>query len=291
MLQDMPVSHADDDATAAHTDPPPPPGLYDTPPPQAALDPAAMRARYRAAGLAETELAPDPYEQFARWFAAASASGMHEPNAMIVSTAAADGRPSSRTVLLKQYDERGFVFFTNYGSRKGRELEENPFASLLFPWHPIARQVIVSGTAERIGRDASAAYFRTRPHGSQLGAWASEQSSRVASREELDGLYEELAARYPEGEDVPVPPQWGGIRVRPETVEFWQGRENRLHDRLRYVRKEAATGAAEAEAAAAGAGTGVAAGEAAGEAAAAAGGGRSGTLRTSAGWVVERLCP
>jgi pyridoxamine 5'-phosphate oxidase len=199
------------------------------------LDPAAMRALYRAEGLAEDELDPDPYGQFARWFEQAAESGLHEPNAMIVSTADARGRPSSRTVLLKRYDARGFVFFTNHGSRKGREIAENPYVSLLFPWHGVARQVIVGGRAERIGRDETAAYFRTRPHGSQLGAWASEQSSRVASREELDRLYAELAARYPEGEDVPAPPHWGGYRVVAETVEFWQGRENRLHDRLRYV--------------------------------------------------------
>lgn len=198
-----------------------------------------MRALYRAEGLAEGDLAPDPYEQFGRWFEQVAESGLHEPNAMIVSTADAEGRPSSRTVLLKKYDPRGFVFFTNHGSRKGREIAANPYVSLLFPWHGVARQVIVGGRAERIGRDETAGYFRTRPHGSQLGAWASEQSSKVASREELDGLYTELAARYPEGEDVPAPPHWGGYRVPAETVEFWQGRENRLHDRLRYVRTEA----------------------------------------------------
>ncbi|MEU5835323.1 pyridoxamine 5'-phosphate oxidase [Streptomyces diacarni] len=196
-----------------------------------------MRAHYRDAGLDESDLAPDPVTQFAHWFAQVRAAGLHEPNAMICSTADEDGRPSSRTVLLKKYDERGFVFFTNYGSRKGRELDANPRVSLLFPWHGIARQVIVSGTAERTGRDETAAYFRTRPHGSQLGAWASEQSSRVASREELDAMFARLAERYPEGEDVPAPAQWGGYRVRPETVEFWQGRENRLHDRLRYSRR------------------------------------------------------
>lgn len=222
MLQDESVPDADDDA-ARNT-------------PLTILDPAAMRARYRAEGLSEADLAPDPYSQFARWFSDAAASGLHEPNAMIVSTAGTDGLPSSRTVLLKQYDERGFVFFTNYGSRKARELEANPQASLLFPWHAVARQVIVSGTAERIGRDETVAYFRTRPHGSQLGAWASEQSSSVASRAELDRLYLELADRYPEGEDVPAPPAWGGFRVSAEKVEFWQGRENRLHDRLRFVR-------------------------------------------------------
>ncbi|MGC5566813.1 pyridoxamine 5'-phosphate oxidase [Streptomyces sp. FR-108] len=199
-----------------------------------------MRKQYRAAGLDETGLADHPMEQFARWFAQAAAhgearGGVYEPNAMVVSTADAEGRPSSRTVLLKQYDERGFVFFTNYQSRKARELAENPHVSLLFPWHPVARQVVVTGTARRTGRDETAAYFRTRPHGSQLGAWASAQSSVVGSRDELDASYAELAARYPEGAQVPVPPEWGGFRVSPRTVEFWQGRENRLHDRLRYV--------------------------------------------------------
>ncbi|WP_243761544.1 pyridoxamine 5'-phosphate oxidase [Streptomyces sp. YIM 98790] len=195
-----------------------------------------MRVRYRREGLHEKGLAPDPVRQFARWFAEAAESGMHEPNAMVLATADTAGRPSARTVLLKGFDERGLVFFTNYRSRKGRDIDANPAVSLVFPWHAIARQVIVQGRAERTGRDETVAYFRTRPHGSQLGAWASEQSAVVASREELDGMYEELARRYPEGEDVPAPPHWGGYRVIPEEVEFWQGRENRLHDRLRYVR-------------------------------------------------------
>ncbi|MGA5184397.1 pyridoxamine 5'-phosphate oxidase [Streptomyces pseudogriseolus] len=200
------------------------------------LDPATMRKQYRTEGLSETDLAATPVEQFARWFAqAAREGGLFEPNAMIVSTADAAGRPSSRTVLLKHFDEGGFVFYTNYESRKGRDLAENPYVSLLFPWHPVARQVIVAGTARRTGRDVTAAYFRTRPHGSQLGAWASGQSTVIASRQELDEAYAALAARYPEHERVPVPPHWGGFRVVPETVEFWQGRENRLHDRLRYV--------------------------------------------------------
>ncbi|MBT2413922.1 pyridoxamine 5'-phosphate oxidase [Streptomyces sp. ISL-12] len=195
-----------------------------------------MRKQYRAEGLGETELAATPVEQFARWFQqAATDGGLFEPNAMVVSTADAEGRPSSRTVLLKHFDERGFVFYTNYGSRKARDLAANPHVSLLFPWHPMARQVIVTGTAARTGRDETAAYFRTRPHGSQLGAWASTQSAVVGSRADLDAAYAELAARYPEGEQVPVPPHWGGFRVMPRTVEFWQGRENRLHDRLRYV--------------------------------------------------------
>ncbi|WP_329197203.1 MULTISPECIES: pyridoxamine 5'-phosphate oxidase [unclassified Streptomyces] len=201
------------------------------------LDPATMRKHYRSEIVDEESLAGDPMQQFALWFRQTAASHLFEPNAMVVSTATADGRPSSRTVLLKQFDERGFVFFTNYASRKGVEIAENPYVSLLFPWHPIARQVIVTGTAARIGRDETAAYFRSRPHGSQLGAWASAQSQVIGSRAELDRRYAELAERYPEGEQVPVPPEWGGLRVVPEAVEFWQGHENRLHDRLRYVRE------------------------------------------------------
>lgn len=201
-----------------------------------APDPAAMRKQYRAEGLGEGELAGHPMVQFERWFRQAAAEGaVSEPNAMVVSTADAEGRPSSRTVLMKAYDEQGFVFYTNYESRKARDLAENPYVSLLFPWHPIARQVIVTGTARRTGRDETAAYFRTRPHGSQLGAWVSVQSAVIYSRAELDAAYEELSTRYLEGEQVPVPPHWGGFRIAPQSVEFWQGRQNRLHDRLRYV--------------------------------------------------------
>ncbi|GGZ45586.1 pyridoxine/pyridoxamine 5'-phosphate oxidase [Streptomyces inusitatus] len=200
-------------------------------------DPAVMRERYRSTPLLEEELAAAPMDQFARWFGQAVAAGLSEPNAMVVSTATPEGRPSSRTVLLKRHDAEGFVFYTNYGSRKGREIAANPRVALLFPWHPIARQVVVTGTAARVGRDETVAYFRSRPHGSRLGAWASEQSSVIGSRQELIERYEELAARYPEGEPVPAPPEWGGFRVVPETVEFWQGHENRLHDRLRYVRE------------------------------------------------------
>ncbi|MFE5259369.1 pyridoxamine 5'-phosphate oxidase [Streptomyces coelicoflavus] len=208
----------------------------DSVPASVPFDLASMRKQYRAEGLSETELAATPVEQFARWFKqAATDGGLFEPNAMVVSTADAEGRPSSRTVLLKHFDEQGFVFYTNYDSRKARELDANPYVSLLFPWHPMARQVVVTGVARRTGRDETAGYFRTRPHGSQLGAWASVQSSVVAGRRALDSAYAELAARYPEGEQVPVPPHWGGFRVVPQAVEFWQGRENRLHDRLRYV--------------------------------------------------------
>jgi pyridoxamine 5'-phosphate oxidase len=211
-----------------------------------APDPAPMREQYHTSDLTERDLAAHPMEQFARWFKDAACRGdIHEPNAMVVATATPDGRPSARTVLLKHYDARGFVFFTNYDSRKGGELAANPHASLLFPWHPIARQVIVTGRAVRVGRDETAAYFRTRPHGSQLGAWASAQSSVIGSRAELLARYEELAARHPEGGQVPVPPHWGGFLVMPDTVEFWQGHENRLHDRLRYVRREHGEGGGE----------------------------------------------
>lgn len=199
------------------------------------IDPATMRKQYRSEIVYEESLAEDPMRQFAEWFQQAADSHLFEPNAMVVSTATPDGRPSTRTVLLKQFDGRGFVFYTNYGSRKGREIDENPHVALLFPWHPISRQVIVTGTASRIGRDETAAYFRSRPHGSQLGAWASEQSRVIESRAELDRRYLELEERYPEGEQVPVPPEWGGIRIVPDAMEFWQGHENRLHDRLRYV--------------------------------------------------------
>jgi pyridoxamine 5'-phosphate oxidase len=203
-------------------------------------DPAAMRRQYRAAGLTEAELAGDPYEQFARWFGdavrATGTGALTEPNAMVVSTADADGVPSSRTVLLKGYDRRGFVFFSNYRSRKGRALEANPYASVLFPWHPIARQVIAAGPVRRVSAQETAAYFHSRPHGSQLGAWASEQSAVVPSRTALEESYARAAERWPEGAQIPVPPHWGGFRVEATSVEFWQGRENRLHDRLRYVR-------------------------------------------------------
>ncbi|MFJ9035149.1 pyridoxamine 5'-phosphate oxidase [Streptomyces sp. NPDC102406] len=198
-----------------------------------------MREQYRThdGGLLETGIAAHPMEQFTRWFKEAATAGppLAEPNAMIVSTADAEGRPSSRTVLLKSYDDEGFVFYTNYGSRKARDLAVNPHVALLFPWHPMSRQVLVTGTAARTTREETAAYFHSRPHGSQLGAWASAQSSVLADRSELDAAYAELTRRHPAGSAIPVPPHWGGFRVTPHTVEFWQGRENRLHDRLRYV--------------------------------------------------------
>lgn len=195
---------------------------------------AGLRRSYAGEPLLESDVAADPIVQFTTWFQEALDAGLPEPNAMVLATASAGGRPSARTVLLKGYDERGFVFYTNYESRKGRDLAENPRASLLFPWHPIRRQVRVEGTVTRLPPEESAAYFSSRPYGSRIGAWASRQSAVVRSREELDRRYAELAARWPD--DPPVPDFWGGFLVTPQEVEFWQGRMDRMHDRLRYRR-------------------------------------------------------
>jgi pyridoxamine 5'-phosphate oxidase len=183
-------------------------------------------------GLTEEELAADWPTQFGRWFAEAIAARLPEPHAMVLGTADEAGRPSARTVLLKGYDVRGFVFFTNYGSRKGQELATNPYASLVFPWYALHRQVLVTGLVERTSRAETEDYFATRPRGSQVGAWASRQSQPLASRADLEKAWAEVDARFPE--EVPAPPHWGGFRLAPTGVEFWQGRRSRLHDRLRF---------------------------------------------------------
>ncbi|MGA5304391.1 pyridoxamine 5'-phosphate oxidase [Nucisporomicrobium flavum] len=194
-----------------------------------------MRRDYTERGaLLESDVAPAWPDQFARWFADALEFALPEPNAMIVATADATGRPSARTVLLKGYDERGFVFFTNYTSRKGSEVSANPYASLVFPWFPMQRQVIVCGAVEKVDRAETEEYFATRPRGSQLGAWASPQSQVLPGREAVEAGLAAAVERFGADGAVPAPPHWGGLRVLPETVEFWQGRSNRLHDRLRY---------------------------------------------------------
>ena len=202
-------------------------------------DLAALRREYAAGGLTEADLAPDPLTMFRRWFDEVSAAGVHEPNAMVVATVSADGAPSSRMVLLKGVRSDGFVFYTNTRSRKGTELAAEARCALLFPWHPLERQVRVDGVAEPLPAEDVAAYFAVRPRGSQLGAWASHQSQVVAGREELAAAYAEVEARFadvPDGE-VPVPEEWGGYVVRPQAVEFWQGRPGRMHDRLVYTRE------------------------------------------------------
>jgi pyridoxamine 5'-phosphate oxidase len=183
----------------------------------------------------ELDLDPDPLRQFQVWFKEAHDTGIEAPESMALATSSPDGRPAVRMVLLKGADEDGFAFHTNYESRKGGELEANPHAALLFHWQPLGRQVRVEGRVERVPAEESEAYFRSRPHGSRLAAWASPQSRPLADRDELERLYAAAAARFP-GDDVPRPPFWGGLRLVPETYEFWQHAENRLHDRIRYER-------------------------------------------------------
>ncbi len=197
-----------------------------------------VRKEYVTQGLTESDLDPNPLTQFQRWYEEAVAANVIEPNAMTVATATRDGIPSARTILLKGFDERGFIFYTNYESQKGKELDENPNAALVFYWATFERQIRITGVINKILPEESEAYFKSRPMGAQLGAWVSLQSQVIPNREVLEERLTELMNELADTENVPMPPYWGGYCLAPNTIEFWQGRINRLHDRFRYTRQE-----------------------------------------------------
>lgn len=204
------------------------------------MDLGELRREYSREGLKREELHEDPMRQFELWFEQACDSGIGDPSAFSLATASASGAPTVRTVLLKLFDQQGFVFFTNYASKKARQIEENPQVGMLCHWLPLERQIKITGRAEKISKVESMKYFATRPRGSQLGAWISPQSSVISSRRMLEGKLREAVEKLAGGE-IPMPEKWGGYRIVPESMEFWQGRESRLHDRFRYRKQEASS--------------------------------------------------
>ena len=196
-----------------------------------------LRQQLMATGLRQSELEGNPYRQFEAWYGQTIETGIYEPGAMTLATVDAQGQPWQRIVLLKLFDEKGFVFFTNYESRKAKQIDANPKVGLLFPWHALGRQVKLTGQAEKISTAESLSYFVTRPRGSQIGAWASEQSQVINSRSILESMFDNMKKKFANNE-VPLPPFWGGYRVKPETFEFWQARDSRLHDRFLYQKNE-----------------------------------------------------